>query len=155
MWAMRHPERHVAHAVAGWSPPVTCAPLHHGRRRWWSTLRNSPCGREEAFLSRWRRLGANAVVMYTERMHDALELFVRERGSLFILGPLLAEQWKEYFEQIAAGEGCRADRSLFRSSIGPGFPPCPSVSERWRRGSSSFSRQPRRPVRDMIGFPFG
>ena len=59
-----------------------------------------PARAQEAFLHAVRRLGAEAVVMYTERMHDGLELFVRLRGSLFILGPLLAEQWEEYFEHV-------------------------------------------------------
>jgi hypothetical protein len=38
--------------------------------------------------------------MYTETMHDALEVFVRLRGSLFLLGPLFDDQWEEYFARL-------------------------------------------------------
>lgn len=35
--------------------------------------------------------------MYAETTQNALEVFVRMRGSLFLLGPLFDEQWEEYF----------------------------------------------------------
>jgi hypothetical protein len=37
------------------------------------------------------------VAVYTERPHNAFEVFVRRHGSLFLLGPLFDEQWEEYF----------------------------------------------------------
>lgn len=53
----------------------------------------------DTFLQAVTQLGANAVTMYTERMHDDLEMFVRMHGSLFILGPLFVQQWEELIEQ--------------------------------------------------------
>jgi hypothetical protein len=60
----------------------------------------NPGRAREVFLRAVARLGAGAVVVYTETMHDALEVFVRLRGSLFLLGPLFDEQWEEYFARL-------------------------------------------------------
>ena len=57
-----------------------------------------PAQATDAFLQAVARLGAAAVTMYTEAAHDDLELFVRMRGSMFLLGPLLDQQWEEVFE---------------------------------------------------------
>jgi hypothetical protein len=43
------------------------------------------------------RLGARKASVYTERMHEGLELFVRTHGSWLLLGPLTGEQWDDYF----------------------------------------------------------
>jgi hypothetical protein len=57
-----------------------------------------PSQATDAFLQSITQLGASAVTMYTERMHDDLEMFVRTHGSLFILGPLFEQQWDEWIE---------------------------------------------------------
>ena len=43
------------------------------------------------------RLGARKASVYTERMHEGLELFVRTQGSWLLLGPLTDKQWEDYF----------------------------------------------------------
>jgi hypothetical protein len=50
---------------------------------------------EEAFGLAVERLGADAVIVYTEQMHEGLELTVRCQGSLLLLGPMDACQWDE------------------------------------------------------------
>jgi hypothetical protein len=44
-------------------------------------------------------LGAGATAVYTERMHEGLELFVRLHGSLLLLGPLGSAEWEGFFER--------------------------------------------------------
>ena len=41
--------------------------------------------------------------MYSERMHEGLEMFVRSRGALLLLGPLSEAEWDAFFEPQAAG----------------------------------------------------
>ncbi len=67
----------------------------------------------EVFLRAVARLGAGAVVMYTETMHDALEVFVRVRGSLFLLGPLFDEQWEEYLARLLGTKRVAPGRADF------------------------------------------
>jgi hypothetical protein len=45
-------------------------------------------------------LGARKASVYTERMHEGLELFVRTHGSWLLLGPLTGEQWDDYFASM-------------------------------------------------------
>ena len=44
------------------------------------------------------------MTMYTEVTHRELELLVRVRGSLFLLGPLWAEKWDDFFDWSLAKE---------------------------------------------------
>ena len=60
-----------------------------------------PATATEAFLQAVARLGTAAVAMYTESMHDDLEVFVRVHGSMFLLGPLADRQWEELFERVS------------------------------------------------------
>ncbi len=46
------------------------------------------------------RLGSRKASVYTERMHDGLELFVRTHGSWLLLGPLTDQQWNNYFSTM-------------------------------------------------------
>jgi hypothetical protein len=57
-----------------------------------------PCLAAEGFLQAVTQLGASAVTMYTEVTHRDLELLVRVRGSLFLLGPLWADEWEGFFD---------------------------------------------------------
>jgi hypothetical protein len=43
------------------------------------------------------QLGARKASVYTERMHEGLEHFVRTHGSWLLLGPLTDRQWDDYF----------------------------------------------------------
>jgi hypothetical protein len=48
----------------------------------------------EAFSQAATRLGASGAVMYSERMDDGVELFVRSRGAPMVLGPLEEAEWE-------------------------------------------------------------
>jgi hypothetical protein len=50
-------------------------------------------------------LGADRVAVYTERMHEGLELFVRARGVLLLLGPMSDAPWEELFEGMLRSVG--------------------------------------------------
>jgi hypothetical protein len=38
--------------------------------------------------------------VYTEKVHEGLELFVRRRGILFLLGPMVMAEWDGFFEGV-------------------------------------------------------
>jgi hypothetical protein len=95
---MRHPEWHVESPL-GWSPPEIRTLLRYAGTALVDATED-PARARDAFVRAAARLGANAVAMYTETIHDSLELFVRLRGSLFLLGPLYDEQWEEYFQRL-------------------------------------------------------
>jgi hypothetical protein len=54
----------------------------------------------DAFLQAVACLGPEAVMMYTEKTDAYLELFVRMRGSLLLLGPLFDHEWDEVFQSL-------------------------------------------------------
>jgi len=43
--------------------------------------------------------GPDSAVVYTELMYEELELFVRSRGALFLLGPMDDAVWLELFDK--------------------------------------------------------
>ena len=98
LWAMRHSRRHVE-ASLGWSQRDQRVLLRYARTALVDATEDAARARK-VFLRAVANLGAGAVVMYTETMHDALEVFVRVRGSLFLLGPLLDEQWEECLARL-------------------------------------------------------
>jgi len=50
----------------------------------------------DAFLQAAAHLGTDKVAVYTEAMHDDLEVFIRARGALLLFGPLFEGQWEEF-----------------------------------------------------------
>jgi hypothetical protein len=54
----------------------------------------------ELFSQSIARLGSRHVAVYTERMHEGLELFVRRQGAWLLLGPLTTQQWEEFFSSM-------------------------------------------------------
>ena len=64
----------------------------------------------ELFSQSIARLGSQRVAVYTERMHEGLELFVRTQGAWLLLGPLNGRQWEEVFSSMLPP----ADRELLR-----------------------------------------
>ncbi|MEI8373559.1 MAG: hypothetical protein WCJ35_12095 [Planctomycetota bacterium] len=54
----------------------------------------------ELFSQSIARLGSRRVAVYTERMHEGLELFVRTQGAWLLLGPLSNRQWEEFFASM-------------------------------------------------------
>ena len=97
-WAFRHPQRRVD-ASCERSLPAIRQLLSHARATVVDATKD-PAQATDAFLQAVARLGAAAVTMYTEAAHDDLELFVRMRGSQFLLGPLLDQQWEEVLERL-------------------------------------------------------
>jgi len=53
-----------------------------------------------AFSQAVAQLGGYSVAIYTEKMYEWLELFVRIRGALLLLGPIGRHQWEEFFKGI-------------------------------------------------------
>jgi hypothetical protein len=49
-----------------------------------------------------RRLGPYSVLVYTEQMHNGLELFVRGCGVLLLWGPLSDMQWDDLLQRTFA-----------------------------------------------------
>lgn len=54
----------------------------------------------DAFLQAVARLGVGSVVVYSEISNEYIEQFVRMRGSLFLLGPMLDDQWDDFFNSF-------------------------------------------------------
>lgn len=72
-----------------------------------------PSQATDAFLQAVARLGRDAAAMYTDVMHEGLELFVRLHGSPFFLGPLHDEEWAKLFERLPARKTALPTRQTF------------------------------------------
>ncbi len=57
-----------------------------------------PAQGTDAFLQSVSLLTPDAVAVYTEKMHDGLELLVRTFAAQFLLGPMSMEEWEEFLE---------------------------------------------------------
>jgi hypothetical protein len=57
-----------------------------------------PAQGTDAFLQSVSMLTSDAVAVYTEKMHDGLELLVRSFGAPLLLGPMNMEEWEEFLE---------------------------------------------------------
>ena len=64
----------------------------------------------DAFLQASARLGTNGAAMYSERMHDDMEVFVRSRGALVLLGPLDEAEWDGFLDLALYGKRERSWR---------------------------------------------
>lgn len=62
----------------------------------------------ELFSQSVSGLGARHVAVYTEKMHEGLELFVRTQGAWLLLGPLDNWQWEEFFFSMLPPAGRQA-----------------------------------------------
>ena len=60
-----------------------------------------------AFTQAVARRGADGVAVYTETMHEGLELGVRSCGALLLLGPLSRAQWQGFFQRKLGLAGFR------------------------------------------------
>jgi hypothetical protein len=72
-----------------------------------------------AFAQAVAKLGAGRVAVYTETMHEWLELAVRVRGVLLLLGPLSSQQWEDFFAKMLP-----ADRRLYSAGFVMPRPEC-------------------------------
>jgi hypothetical protein len=57
-----------------------------------------PAQATDAFLQAVGALKSDAVAVYTEKMHDGLELLVRMLGAPLLLGPMSMDEWEEFLE---------------------------------------------------------
>ena len=57
-----------------------------------------PAQGTDAFLQSVSMLTSDAVAVYTEKMHDGLELLVRTFGAPLLLGPMSTEEWEDFLE---------------------------------------------------------
>ena len=70
-----------------------------------------PARATAAFVQLIAESGPDCVAVYTEKMHAGLELFVRSRGSLLLLGPMSDASWAGLFEAMRR---CLDRESRFR-----------------------------------------
>ena len=98
VWTLRHPDRQVVTSFVRSLPEIRRLLRYAGASLVDAT--EDPAQATDAFLQAVARLGARAVTMYSETMHEGLELFARMQGSLFLAGPLFDEQWEDLFERL-------------------------------------------------------
>ena len=65
-----------------------------------------------AFQEAVPEAGRSHVAVYTEQMHDGLEVFVRARGVLLMLGPMAADEWDAVFASLST----RANRLISKNA---------------------------------------
>jgi hypothetical protein len=79
----------------------------------------------ELFSQSVAKFGSRGLAVYTERMHEGLELFVRTQGAWLLMGPLDDRQWEEFFASILPQSchepvGCQAGgEGLRRNLVSP------------------------------------
>lgn len=96
LWSRRHPDRSVRISFERSLPSVRMLSRHVDLTVIDAT--DDHAWAADAFLQATNCRGADRVVVYTEKANEDLELFIRMYGALFMLGPVLEEQWKEFFE---------------------------------------------------------
>jgi hypothetical protein len=99
-WIMKDPRRRVEVSYERSLPGIRR--LLRQARMALVDATEDPSQATDAFLQAIAALGVDAVAMYTEIMHDGLEVFVRSQGSLFFLGPLFDTDWASFFERLPA-----------------------------------------------------
>jgi hypothetical protein len=52
----------------------------------------------DAHLQICRALGPDSMAVYTEVVHDGLEMLVRRLGVILLLGPMSVSEWNDFFE---------------------------------------------------------
>jgi hypothetical protein len=57
-----------------------------------------PAQATDAFLQSVGVLKSDAVAVYTEKVHDGLEMLVRMLGAPLLLGPMSMEEWEEFLD---------------------------------------------------------
>jgi hypothetical protein len=108
-WAATWPQYDFALSF-GEGPVETCAAFRQASVSIIDATEN-PGRAMDAFLRATVELEAVSIIVYTESMHEGLELFVRSRGAMLLLGPMPDAQWKELFDDM--------ERSIRRRAGGP------------------------------------
>lgn len=65
-------------------------------------------------------IGAENTAVFSERAHDALEVFTREQGVLYVLDPATPVMWQGFFDWLHAAE--RRSRGIGATEIGLAVP---------------------------------
>jgi hypothetical protein len=96
-WGGRHSQYRVAQSFAKALPEVRKA--LRGMSVAVVDATDDPSQAMDAFSQVVRKLGPYSALVYTERLHEGLELFVRVHGVLLLWGPLSDVQWDELLER--------------------------------------------------------
>ncbi len=96
-WSRRHPERVVVDSCERSLPEIRC--MLRGAGSAIVDATGDAARAIDAFLQAAACLGPGVAALYSEAGHEELELFVRVRGSLFLMGPLFDDQWDELFDR--------------------------------------------------------
>jgi hypothetical protein len=109
--AVCYPSESLSRQVASWARRHEDCAIEPVFRRSAAAIRQSLRGAElvlvdatddhaqaiDLFTQSIARLGSRRVAVYTERMHEGLELFVRAQGAWLLLGPLDDGPWEDFF----------------------------------------------------------
>ena len=123
--ALFYPGNSLMHQVSNWAGehPACQFQLHfpESLREIGTLLRGStisivdvtedPVQASPVFLQLMAESQPGSVAVYTETMHEGLELFVRTRGALLLLGPMSDAAWEGLFEAMRR---CLARKARFR-----------------------------------------
>jgi hypothetical protein len=96
-WARRHTDCAVRPVFARSLPAIRAA--IRGARAVLVDATEDHVQAIDAFSEAMTQRGAAAATVYTERVHEGLELFVRAHGALLLLGPLSDAQWEEFLQR--------------------------------------------------------
>lgn len=99
-WGRRHPECAVRLLFTPWLPAIRAALYEADVALVDAT--HDDARAIDAFSQSATQLGAQATAVYSEQLHEGLELFVRSRGSLLLWGPLSDAQWDELLDRLLA-----------------------------------------------------
>lgn len=97
-WVAKNPQRRVEASFERYLPDIRRL-LHRSHMAVVDATKD-PSQATDAFLQAIAALGTDAVAMYSETIHDGLEVFVRSQGSLFFWGPLADDDWASFFAAL-------------------------------------------------------
>lgn len=97
-WASRHPAHDLELSFARSLPEIQS--LLRRSRGAVVDATEDPAAALTAFRQAEEELGADGVAVYTEQIHEGLEVYVRSHGSLLLLGPLGDGPWEGLFARM-------------------------------------------------------
>jgi hypothetical protein len=128
-WAVKYPTCNLTLSFA-----QSLNEIRSVLRRTWVAIADAtedPARAMTAFAQAIAALQVECVAVYTETMHEGLELFVRVRGAPLLLGPLSDLTWQQQLEKmLQAAERIHAGGSpARRSQITDGAAPQPWIQK--------------------------
>ena len=94
----------------------------------------------EALQSAINLIGPGKIAVYTEVLHDGLELSVRKAGVLLLFGPLKHAEWRGFFEPRLVRQAPRPHRSSPTLSRRGGYKLPQSMAPKWRKQAQSTDK---------------